>query len=119
MVMFSAKGGGEFLGARELQAWLGISKPTLLAWLRRARNPLPGVKIGGRWKFRRQAILEWWIREENAQTAANSAGPGSRVQRATERKDTPQQELDSWLRIASRMLSEEERREAKKARDAS
>ena len=63
----------EFLSAPELQSWLGISKPTLLAWLRKDANPLPGVKIMGRWMFRRQAIMEWWMRQENRRPEIDEA----------------------------------------------
>jgi excisionase family DNA binding protein len=54
----------DFLSAPEVMDWLGISKPTLLAWLRTKDDPLPGVKVVGRWRFRREAILQWWERRE-------------------------------------------------------
>lgn len=101
----------EFLDAKEMQAWIGISKPTLLAWLGRTNDPLPGVKIGGRWKFRRQAVLEWWMRQESGRAQINQATPRPRPASTgkTEKGQSP--ELESWLRIASKVMAEEAQRD--------
>ena len=96
----------DFLNARELQEWIGISKPTLLSWLNREEDPLPGVKIGGRWKFRREAILSWWERQEaknNGSAAAARSKPATTKQT---KAASPPSELDSWIRMASRVLGE-------------
>jgi len=102
----------DFLSSRQIQGWLGISKPTLLSWLRRKDDPLPGVKIGGRWKFRRQAVLEWWERREKSQRGAcrESAKRNDEKERAASTAGV--EELNSWLVIATRVLAEEvERRQ--------
>ena len=101
---------GEFLSARQVQAWLGISKPTLLTWLRRKDDPLPGVKIGGRWKFRRSAVLEWWQKKEDARFIdISQVTPGKRRPQENEANPVPE-ELKSWLQVAARILSEDKKR---------
>ncbi len=100
--------GEDFLNARRIQAWLGISKPTLLAWLRREQDPLPGVKIMGRWMFRRQAVLEWWKRQERAR-GARVGETGQRAGLAPKAED-----LRSWLLMASKVLAEQAEKESKK-----
>jgi excisionase family DNA binding protein len=92
----------EFLNTKELLDWLGISKPTLLAWLRLKADPLPGVKIGGHWKFRRRAVMEWWMRREN--TPTRTIGLSSRVPSA---KDNG--ELEAWLSAASKVITDKKK----------
>ena len=99
-------------------AWLGISKPTLLSWLRKKNDPFPGVKIGGKWIFRRQAVVEWWQRQEPARLGENA--PSSKDMRAT-KESAPEQkseELQSWLLAASKVLSEESGEKKKKDKKA-
>jgi excisionase family DNA binding protein len=85
----------EFIGTKELLAWLDISKPTLLAWLRLKSDPLPGVKIGGHWKFRRKAVLDWWMRREKAQPAPPRKG-----------QEKDKQDLAAWLSVASKVITD-------------
>jgi excisionase family DNA binding protein len=88
----------EFLDTKELLNWLGISKPTLLSWLRLKIDPLPGVKIGGHWKFRRKAVLEWWMRRERKHPASY---------KCTEEKE--KQDLEAWLGVASRLIADKKK----------
>ena len=106
---------GDFLGATELQKWLGISKPTLLAWLRREEDPLPGMKVGGRWRFRRQAVLDWWIRQEERGRRGELKRPASHDSVGIVKSGGESSELESWLRIASKVLAEESARRARKS----
>jgi len=104
----------EFLDATEILDWLGISKPTLLAWLKKPENPLPGIKIGGRWKFRRQAILDWWERQEalamlkNGNIKQAAKAKKTQIKAATSEDD----HISSWLSAAAKILSEEPRKTA-------
>jgi|GEM_PF-5059252 excisionase family DNA binding protein len=88
----------DFIGTRELLAWLDISKPTLLAWLRLKADPLPGVKVGGHWKFRRKAVLEWWMRREKS---------GSISEKQRSAKDRP--DLEAWLSAASKVITDKKK----------
>ena len=89
----------DFIGTKELLEWLGISKPTLLAWLRLKQDPLPGVKIGGHWRFRRKAVLEWWMRREKSH-------PSSAINKAGEKE---KQDLAAWLSVASKVITDKKK----------
>ncbi len=102
----------DFLDAKQLQQWLGISKPTLLCWLRRGDDPFPGVKIGGRWRFRRKAVLEWWARQEQGRMASKEGGPPRQMDKTVSKGSSMAGELASWLSIASKLLEEESEKEA-------
>jgi excisionase family DNA binding protein len=97
----------DFLSAKQLQDWLGISKPTLLVWMRDSEDPLPGVKVGGRWKFRRQAVLEWWIRKEEKYLDGNRGKP-SREKAKTKKVSAQEKEksLEDWLAAATKIIAE-------------
>ena len=58
------------LSLQEVADWLDVSRTTLYEMVRRGR--IPGIKIGGAWRFKREEV-DKWLTEKAAQ-----GGPQSR-----------------------------------------
>lgn len=62
----------ELLGVEEVADYLGIKPVTVYRWCREGR--LPCMKLGRRWRIRRQALEEFL--DENERNHPNSSGGG-------------------------------------------
>ena len=52
----------------------GLSRPTIMAFIRRAENPLPHIKVGRKYMIPR-AALETWLIEEAARNTMQTGRP--------------------------------------------
>ena len=62
----------ELLGVEEVADYLGIKPVTVYRWCREGR--LPCMKLGRRWRIRRQALEKFL--DENERNHPNSSGGG-------------------------------------------
>ena len=62
----------ELMDLRELAAYLRLDRQTLYNWLHQRK--LSGIKMGGVWRFNRQAI-DHWLTEQTIQAAPVSRTP--------------------------------------------
>lgn len=56
------------VGLPAMQAVAGISKPTLLKYLREGKVGFPARRVGGRWWASRREILAWCERQASGPT---------------------------------------------------
>jgi excisionase family DNA binding protein len=62
----------EILTLRELSEYLKIAEKTLYAYA--VKGQVPGIKIGGNWRFRKSDI-EVWLEQQRKLTEASSKQP--------------------------------------------
>ena len=66
----------ELMDLRELAAYLRLDRQTLYNWLHQRK--LSGIKMGGVWRFNRQAI-DRWLTEQTIQAAPVPRTPVRRM----------------------------------------
>ena len=72
------KGGRiELLGAEEVAGLLGVKESTVWRWCR--EGTLPGLKVGKRWRVRREAMEDFLREKERASTLVGQLGSFLRV----------------------------------------
>jgi len=58
----------DLMKAQEVADWLKVSNVTLYKLIE--KEELPAFKVGGKWRFRREAIEEWIRKREEIEKAA-------------------------------------------------
>ena len=66
----------ELMDLRELAAYLRLDRQTLYNWLHQRK--LSGIKVGGVWRFNRQAI-DRWLTEQTIQATPAPRTPAHRM----------------------------------------
>jgi excisionase family DNA binding protein len=69
--------GIELLGAEEVAALLGVKESTIWRWCREGR--LPALKVGKRWRVRREALEDFLRERERSATLVGQLGSFLRV----------------------------------------
>lgn len=69
--------GIELLGAEEVAALLGVKETTIWRWCREGR--LPALKVGKRWRVRREALEDFLRERERSATLVGQLGSFLRV----------------------------------------
>lgn len=60
---------------REVAAYLNVDEKTVYRLIKRGH--LPGFKVAGAWRFKKQDIDEWIERQKSAVARAQSSGKGN------------------------------------------
>lgn len=58
----------DLMKAQEVANWLKVSNVTLYKLIE--KEELPAFKVGGKWRFRREAIEEWIRKREEIEKAS-------------------------------------------------
>lgn len=58
----------DLMKAQEVADWLKVSNVTLYKLIE--KEELPAFKVGGKWRFRREAIEEWIRKREEIEKAS-------------------------------------------------
>ena len=78
MVLSTEKGRGiELLGAEDVARLLGVKEPTVWRWCR--EGTLPCLKVGKRWRVRREALEDFLRKKERSTTLVGQLGSFLRV----------------------------------------
>ena len=78
LVVYTENGRGiELLGAEEVAGLLGVKESTVWRWCR--EGILPGLKVGKRWRVRRQALEDFLREKERSATLVGQLGSFLRV----------------------------------------
>lgn len=88
----------ELMDLRELAAYLRLGRQTLYNWLHQRK--LSGIKMGGVWRFNRQAI-DRWLAEQTILAAPPSRTPRSATRRSTSPDAPPGQTVSPRSAVRS------------------